>query len=87
MFQIRTVKPGYYVYGRRGAYIGRVEAANDECLRVREEAPGGRVFYVPRSALIGMLPGGELFLDRTRPELDTTGWQHPPHAEEPGLKH
>jgi hypothetical protein len=83
VFEVRTVHPGMFVYGRRGAYIGKIEAANDECVRVREEVPDGRVFYIPRSALVAMLPGGEVFIDHSRAELETSGWLRPPHADPP----
>ncbi len=83
MFEVKTVAPGSYVYGRQGGYLGRVEAANEECIRIREAAPRSRVFYAPRSAIIGTLPGGELFLRCTLPELESIGWQHPPHGLEP----
>ncbi len=78
MFEIRSIRPGMFVYGRRGAFIGRIDAADSEWVRVREGMPEGRVFYVPRSAVVAMLPGGEVFIDHSRAELETSGWLRPP---------
>jgi hypothetical protein len=75
------IRPGSYVYGRYGGYIGFVEAASDSLLRVRGMGPQTPVYYVPTTAVIGeMAEGRDIFLGCTIAELPTKGWLHPPHA-------
>lgn len=75
------IHPGAHVYGRRGGYVGVVEAAAGSLMRVRAIEPLSRVYYVPTSAVVGSMPGGrELFLECTCDELTQQGWLHAPHG-------
>ena len=72
------IVPGTIVYGRLGWYLGRVEAAGAQTIRIRGRGPLSPVFYVPRRLVLGVLPGGELFIDATRAGIEDMGWQRPP---------
>ncbi len=74
---VKSVRLGQRVYGRSGAYVGRLEAADEAWLRLREDAPEPRVFYVPRSSLLGTLPGGELFIDLSHSDIVAASGERP----------
>lgn len=75
------VKPGCHVYARGGIYVGHVEAANSELLRIHGIGPLYEVFYVPVQLIAGALHGGrEIFIDCAHEDLDTKGWLKPPHG-------
>ena len=77
------VRPGSWVYGQHGRYIGRVEAVSPTLLRVRGKTPYERVFYVPTSAIAGTLGDGrELVLNCPSEELAARGWLKPPHPKD-----
>ncbi len=79
------IQRGAQVYGRQGRYLGVVEAAGTDLLRVRADEPFRRVYYIPTSAVIGWLPGGrEIFLGCTCEELVVKGWMHAPQRTSEG---
>ncbi len=82
MREVTKLRPGSPVYGRRGGYVGRVQAVDRDWVEVREDERKGRTFFVPRTELIGMLPGGQVFISSSREHLVEAGWDRPPEERE-----
>ena len=75
------IMPGGHVYGSRGGYVGVVEAASGDLLRVRGPGPESLVYYVPTEAVAGQLGDGrEIVLNYPTEELRSKGWLHPPRG-------
>ncbi len=76
---MEEIRRGSWVYGSRGAFIGTVEGAGITLLRVRGRGPFSPVYYVPLTAVAGVLGDGrEVVLDCRIDELDRRGWLAPP---------
>jgi len=80
---IWAILPGGHVYDAGGGYVGEVEAANNDIVRIRGPQPEELVYYVPIEAISGEIAGGrELFLNCAAEELRAKNWLHPPHGYE-----
>lgn len=76
------LRRGCWVYGSRGAFVGTVEGAGSRVLRVRGRGPFSPVYYVPRSAVAGVLGDGqEVVLDCRIDDVDHRGWLVPPDEQ------
>jgi hypothetical protein len=74
----RPVSACDFVYARHGAYVGVVESATGDVMRVQGPGPDAAVYYIPIDAIAGELGGGrEVFLDCSSDELSSKGWLTP----------